>query len=153
MKRFFRFLPFILATLFVTENIAYAHHSFSMFNRKEEKVISGTVVRWAFNNPHSWLYMNVTNDDGSETLWSFEASSPVRLVAIGILGSSFEPGDKLTVMYCPLKDGRPGGGLGWVMLEDGNFVDASDGGCDGSEENIARWKEWLKQGVTSRSKE
>lgn len=149
MKLFLKCLALSLTPLLIAGNTAQAHHSFSMFDQKVEMVKTGTVVRWAFNNPHSWLYMNVANDDGTETLWSFEASAPPRLVIRGVKGDTFEPGDTLTVHYCPLVDGRPGGGMGWVILEDGTFLNPSDGGCDGSDENIARWKGWLEQGITS----
>ena len=99
-----------------------AHHSFAMFDRSVEKVATGTVVRWAFNAPHSWLYLNVKNADGSETLWSFEGSAPPSLLQRGITGSTFEPGATVTISYCPMKDGRPGGGLGWARLANGTFV-------------------------------
>jgi hypothetical protein len=103
-------------------------------------------VRWAFNPPHSWLYLNVKNGDGSETLWSFEASAPPSLLQRGITGSTFEPGNTVTISYCPLRDGRPGGGLGWARLANGTFVNPSDGGCDGSAAAIERWKGWLEAG-------
>ncbi|HSU88844.1 MAG TPA: hypothetical protein VLL56_08410, partial [Terriglobia bacterium] len=51
--------------------------------------------------------------------------------------------------FCPLKDGRPGGGIGWVRLANGNFVSPADGGCNGSAEAIERWKGWLAKGYTS----
>ena len=126
-----------------------AHHSFTQFDRDTEMVKTGTVVRWAFNNPHSWLYLNVPNDDGSETLWSFEGSGPVSLIGRGITGSTFEPGDTLTFMYCPMVDGRPGGHLGWARLADGAYINPSDGGCNGNEANIDQWKEWIDRGFTS----
>ncbi len=88
--------------------VAEAHHSFAMFDRNTEIVKSGTVVRWAFNNPHSWLYLNVKGEDGKETLWSFEGSAPTGLIQRGITGDTFKPGDNVTFMYCPLRDGRPG---------------------------------------------
>jgi hypothetical protein len=128
---------------------AQAHHSFSMFDRQTEVVKTGTVVRWAFNNPHSWLYLNVKNDDGTETLWSLEGSSPTSLIPRGITGSTFEPGHSVTFMVCPLKDGRPGGAIGWAKLDDGRFVNPADGGCNGGEENQQRWKAWLEKGYTS----
>ena len=128
---------------------ASAHHSFAMFDRSIEKVVTGSVVRWAFNNPHSWLYVNVKNKDGSETLWSFEGSSPTQLLQRGITGFSFEPGSTITIQFCPLKDGRPGGGIGWVKLANGTFVSPADGGCNGSAEAIERWKVWLAKGYTS----
>lgn len=149
MTRPFNLASVALTAALVMATVAHAHHSFSMFDRETEMVKTGEVVRWAFNNPHSWLYMNVRNDDGTETLWSFEASAPPSLIGRGITGSTFEPGDTLMVMYCPLVDGRPGGAMGWVMFEDGSFINPSDGGCNGNEQSIERWKAWLEQGFTS----
>ena len=134
---------------FLLTTSAAGHHSFSQFDRGTELVQTGQVVRWAFNNPHSWLYLNVTNEDGSETLWSFEGSSPVSLIGRGITGSTFEPGDTVTFMYCPLVDGRPGGHLGWAQLDTGEYINPSDGGCNGNDENIERWKDWIEQGFRS----
>jgi hypothetical protein len=143
-------LPLVfLIALLLTVSSTRAHHSFAMFDRTVEKVATGTVVRWAFNTPHSWLYMNVKEKDGKETLWSFEGSAPPTLLQRGISGSTFKPGDTITVLYCPLKDGRPGGGLGWVRLGNGTFVNPADGGCTGSAESIERWKGWLAKGYTS----
>ena len=34
-----------------------AHHSFSMFDASKEEVVVGDVVRWAFNSPHTVLYV------------------------------------------------------------------------------------------------
>ena len=126
-----------------------AHHSFTMFDRSVEKVATGTVVRWAFNAPHSWLYLNIKGADGTETLWSFEGSAPPSLLQRGVTGNSFQPGATVTISYCPLRDGRAGGGLGWVRLANGTFLNPSDGGCDGSEKAIEKWKPWLAAGYTS----
>ncbi len=126
-----------------------AHHSFTMFDRSVEKVATGTVVRWAFNAPHSWLYLNIKGADGAETLWSFEGSAPPSLLQRGVTGNSFRPGETVTISYCPLRDGRAGGGLGWVRLANGTFLNPSDGGCDGSEKAIEKWKPWLAAGYTS----
>lgn len=149
MKQPIGFLaPVIFAAAFAMTT-AEAHHSFSQFDRETEMVKTGTVVRWAFNNPHSWLYVNVENDDGSETLWSFEGSSPTSLIGRGLTGATFEPGDTVTFMFCPLRDGRPGGAIGWAQLADGTFVDPSDGGCGGGDDAVERWKPWLEQGYVS----
>lgn len=142
-------VPAALAALLLTASVAAAHHSFTMFDRSVEKVVTGTVARWAFNNPHSWLYLNIKNEDGTVTLWSFEGSAPPSLLQRGITGSTFEPGDTVTILYCPLRDGRPGGGLGWARLSDGRFVNPADGGCAGNNEAVERWKGWLAKGYTS----
>lgn len=149
MKTTFRLLTGALVASLLTASAAMAHHSFAMFDRSVEKVATGTVARWQFNAPHSWLYLNVKNSDGTETLWSFEGSAPPSLLTRGITGSTFEPGAVVTVSYCPMKDGRPGGGLGWARLANGMFVNPSDGGCDGSPAAIEKWKGWLAKGITS----
>ena len=97
MKTRFRVLLVALIALLLTAAAASAHHSFAMFDRSVEKVATGTVVRWTFNNPHSWLYLNVKDKDGNETLWSFEGSAPPALLQRGITGSTFEPGNTVTI--------------------------------------------------------
>jgi hypothetical protein len=149
MKKIFSALSVALAAGIGLMAAVQAHHSFTQFDRTTELVQTGTVVRWAFNNPHSWLYLNIENEDGTETLWSFEGSAPPSLIPRGILGSTFEPGDTVMFMYCPMVDGRPGGHLGWAKLADGRFVNPSDGGCNGSDANIEKWKAWLDQGYMS----
>ena len=144
-----RLLPVALLVSLLTSSVAVAHHSVAMFDRSVEKVVTGTVVRWQFNPPHSWLYLNVKNPDGTETLWSFEGSAPPALLQRGITGATFEPGHTVTISYCPLRDGRPGGGLGWARLANGTFVNPADGGCDGSAKAIEKWKGWLAAGYTS----
>jgi len=151
MKTTFRLLIGACCASLLTASAAMAHHSFAMFDRSIEKVATGTVARWAFNAPHSWLYLNIKNPDGSETLWSFEGSAPPALVQRGITGATFEPGDTVQFMYCPLRDGRPGGAIGWAKLEDGQYINPADGGCAGNEQNIERWKDWLAKGYTSKA--
>jgi len=146
--------PVLLARIVVASGAllaagAAAHHSFTEFDRNTELVTTGTVVRWEFNNPHSWLRVRIPNADGTETLWSFEGSGPTSLIQRGITGATFEPGDTITIMYCKMIDGRPGGHMGWARLADGRFVNPSDGGCNGNEASIERWKGWLERGFTS----
>jgi hypothetical protein len=149
MKKLFGAISLALGASLISWSAADAHHSFTQFDRDTELVKTGTVVRWAFNNPHSWLYLNIKNDDGTETMWSFEASSPVSLIGRGITGATFEPGDTVTFMYCPMRDGREAGHLGWAKLADGTFVNPSDGGCNGSDATIQRWRGWLDKGISS----
>ena len=149
MKTAFRVPLVTLVAAFVTSTVAMAHHSFAMFDRSVEKVITGTVTRWQFNSPHSWLYITVKNPDGTETLWSFEGAAPPQILQRGVTGTSFVPGTTVTLSYCPMKDGRPAGGLGWVRLANGTFLNPADGGCDGSEKAIEKWKAWMAAGYTS----
>lgn len=140
---------FAAALVALGAGVTQAHHSFTQFDRENQMVKSGTVVRWDFNNPHSWLHVNIGNADGTETLWSFEGSAPTSLIQRGITGKTFEPGDEITLMYCPMRDGRAGGHMGLVKIDDGSYVVPADGGCSRSPEAIERWKGWIEQGITS----
>ncbi len=123
-----------------------AHHSFSMFDRSREEVIEGEVVRWAFNSPHVVLYMR----DVQGTLWGFEGAAPVRLLerTPSANGFTFQPGDRITMIACPLYDGRPGGAIGLVVSADGTWYNPADGGCAADEE---QWREWLAAGYRSKA--
>ena len=84
-----------------------AHHSFSMFERDTEMHLTGTVTRWAFNNPHSWLYMTVKDENGKEVEWGFEGNAPPSLVrnhlsrGIAMLRRRLLPATELAVRELP----------------------------------------------------
>ena len=129
---------------------AQAHHSFSQFDADTRNIISGVVTRWDFNNPHVWLHIDVENEDGTTSLWSFEGQGIMRLLPKNITGTTMVPGDPVTLLYCPLRDGRNGGALAWIRLDkNGRFINPSDGGCRSSDEEIENWKGWLEEGYTS----
>jgi hypothetical protein len=98
---------------------AFAHHSAAMFEDRLVLTLSGTVARFDYVNPHSWLYVNVENDDGTTTEWGFELDAPPRLRRLGISPSFWREGDRVTVRTRPLKDGRPAGALVGAVTENG----------------------------------
>ena len=96
------------------------------------------------------INVDVENDDGSSALWSFEGQGTMRLLPKNINGTTMVPGDPVTLLYCPLRDGRNGGALAWIRLDkNGRYINPSDGGCRFQDEDIDQWKEWLEQGFTS----
>ena len=102
-----------------------AHHSGAMFEDQLTLELTGTVTHFDYVNPHSWLYVNVENDDGTVTEWGFELDAPPRLRRIGISPNFWREGDRVTVRTRPLKDGRPAGFLvGAVSDQDKTFGNA-----------------------------
>jgi hypothetical protein len=85
----------------------FAHHSAVMFDDQKEITVTGTVVEFEYTNPHSWLIIDVKNDDGSVTRWGFEAEGPSTLTRAGIRKSDFTPGTAITITGNPMRDGRP----------------------------------------------
>jgi hypothetical protein len=100
--------------------LANAHHSGAMFDDQRTLTLSGAVTRFDYVNPHSWLYVNVENDDGSVTEWGFELDAPPRLRRVGISPNFWREGDRVTVTTRPLKDGRPAGSLVGAVSSTGN---------------------------------
>ena len=98
---------------------ATAHHSFAMFDSTKEVTLVGTVKAFQWTNPHSWLQVNVTDAAGKTVEWSFEGGSPGILSRNGWKRTSVKPGDKVTVIFYPLKDGKPGGSFLEVKAPDG----------------------------------
>ena len=98
---------------------AIAHHSGAMFEATKTITVKGVVKVFEYTNPHSWLWVTVTNDDETTTDWGFEAEGPSTLYRAGIKKNDLKPGDKVTVTGRPMKDGRPA--AAWVSLikEDG----------------------------------
>jgi hypothetical protein len=101
---------------------ASAHHSFAMFDNSKCKTIVGTVRKFAWNYPHSWLWLNVQNKSGGVDVWGFEGEPPSNLAQDGWSKTSVVKGDKVTVGYNPLRDGRNGGAFSALKRADGKVL-------------------------------
>ena len=139
-------LAFAAAATLASVSVAYAHHSFSMFNPDVETVIQGKIVRWAFSSPHTFMLIEAA--DG--TVWAFEGAAPPALLGRSpqITGDTFKVGDELSVISCPLRDGRNGGAAGLFITADGTAYNPSDAGCRANQ-RTADWPGWLAKGYKS----
>ena len=100
-----------------------AHHSHAMFDMTREVSITGTVTAYAYRNPHVFLYVDVKGADGEVKNWAVEMSNIANMESRGIYLSTFKPGDTITVMLNPLRDGRAGGNYTSVIAPDGKKYD------------------------------
>jgi hypothetical protein len=101
---------------------AVAHHSFSAFNTDVEKTITGTVNRFEWTNPHTWVWVDVTDGKGAVVTWGVEGMSPNYLARRGWSKNTFKPGDKVTLTIRPMRDGSAGGMFVRGILADGKPV-------------------------------
>ena len=104
-----------------------AHHSGAMFEDFRTVDLAGTVVRFDYVNPHSWLYINVANEDGTVTEWGFELDSQSVLRRRGVSPNHWQEGDRVAVRTRPLKDGRPAGFLVGAVSDQGKTFGQVDG--------------------------
>jgi hypothetical protein len=115
-----RHLAVGLAAL-ATPSAAPAHHAFNMFALDKVVTVEGTVKDYQFKMPHVWFYMLVPSKDGAEE-WGFECHSPNLVARKGWKISTLSPGDKLTVVMHPMKDGSRAGSVIRVVLADGRTL-------------------------------
>ena len=83
-----------------------AHHAFSAeFDADRPIHLEGPVVKMEWINPHAWVHLEVTNDDGSKTVWMVEGGTPNTLARRGINRDSLAIGTDIVVDGYQAKDG------------------------------------------------
>ena len=106
---------------------ASAHHSAAPFDMTKSISLEGTVEKWVWANPHSWLYIRVVKPDGSQEVWGFEAGSTGMLARAGWNAADMKPGDKVRVSVAPERTGNHIGLLNQVHLATGRLLSAGAG--------------------------
>lgn len=101
---------------------AFAHHSGAIFSREEVRELHGTIKEFQFTNPHTWIQLNVTGENGDVVEWSLEWGSPNQLSRQGVRPSTFPPGAEVTIRTNPMKDGSPAGAFIGAKFGDGAVV-------------------------------
>jgi hypothetical protein len=86
---------------------AGAHHSGAMFDDQKTVTLQGSVKGFRWGNPHCWIQLLVPRD-GVEQEWSIEMGSTMQLYRSGWRPGTLQPGDTITVVVHPLRDGMPG---------------------------------------------
>ena len=99
---------------------ASAHHSHANYIESEWITLEGTVREIHWMNPHSWIYLDVTGDDGEVLAWALEGASVTTLRRDGWTQDSIEAGDTISLRCHPLKDGARGCLLGYIRMDDGS---------------------------------
>ena len=79
------FAVILAAVLILTANApVIAHHAFSAeFDSTKPVRIRGKITRMEWINPHAWMHLDVTQDDGTVESWMIEAGPPGALVRRG----------------------------------------------------------------------
>ena len=83
----------------------FAHHSPAAFDATKEIRLEGTVTRFAYNNPHTYLTIDVTGADGRVTSQVIEAGPISTMQPLGMTRDSLQVGDRVTVRAVPRRAG------------------------------------------------
>ena len=85
---------------------AQAHHAFAAeFDASAPIELSGTVVRMEWVNPHTWIHIDVADEDGSQARWMIEGGPPSALLRRGFTKRDLLAGTEVYVEGFRSKDG------------------------------------------------
>ena len=107
-----------------------AHHSFAAeFDIEKPIELRGTLTRMEWVNPHGWLYIDVTNPDGTVTNWAIEAGGATQLLRRGLRRTDFPVGTEVIVNGYLARSGEPVvNGRSVTTLDGRNFFLGTDPG-------------------------
>jgi hypothetical protein len=89
--------------------LAEHHGTAASYDQDAWITVEGIVTEFYWRNPHSALFLNVTDADGNVSEYGIELASPTLLVSQGYDRSLFKPGDHVVIRVHPSKAGAPVG--------------------------------------------
>jgi hypothetical protein len=97
-----------------------AHHSFAPYEPTVQIKLSGVVTDFKWGNPHVYVEVDATDaKSGDKRHWLIECASTSILNRAGWRFNLLKPGDKVTMVVSPLRNGEPAALLKLMMLADG----------------------------------
>jgi hypothetical protein len=99
---------------------ARAHHSFAPYEPTLQIKLSGVVTEFKWGNPHVYFEIDASDAaSGATRHWLIEGASTSILNRAGWKFNLLKPGDKVTVIVSPLRNGEPAALLKQLTLADG----------------------------------
>ena len=110
----------------------FAHHGTGVsYDLTKLVTVKGVVTRYAWANPHSQLYFDVTNEKGEVEHWSAEMNAPGNLERAGYTRRGmldfFKAGTEVTVSGFRSKAGAPVLVFSKAVLADGREFKTANG--------------------------
>lgn len=116
---------------------ASAHHSFAAeFDADQPVTLRGTITRMEWINPHTWMHIDVENEDGTTTAWMIEGGTPNTLFRRGFSRNTVQPGTEITIHGFRARNGSNRANGRDLILPDGSrlFMGSRGTGAPGDEE-------------------
>jgi len=112
-----------VGTSMLFAQVAVAHHGGGTFDNRKEIELTGKLTRLDLINPHSWIYFDVTNKDGSISAHRCEMRAATVLRRSGWTKEMFRIGQRITIQGSPDRYDPNSCYLNTIILEDGSRAD------------------------------
>jgi hypothetical protein len=104
LRTLFRALALSVATL-LSAAPAGAHHSAAVaYDLNKTVTVQGVITEVKWENPHTWIYLDVKDASGKAVKWGFEGKVPNLLIRTGITPAILKPGVQITISGHPARD-------------------------------------------------
>ena len=86
------------AALLLAATPILGHHAFGgEFDPNKPVLLKGPVTKVEWVNPHAWIHLEVTKDDGTKEEWMVEGGTPNTLLRRGVTRESLKVGTQLVI--------------------------------------------------------
>lgn len=113
----------IFAIALIAQSVAAAHHGFGTFDMDADVEVTGVVTGLDFVNPHSWVYLDVVQDNGEVAAWRCEMRSANTLRRSGWTPDLFPVGERITITGSPDNNDPYSCYVSTVVFDDGSSLD------------------------------
>ena len=97
----------VVSVMLISGVAAYAHHSFAAtYVESETMEITGKMVKFSFRNPHSFVQVEVTDENGETVRWAVEWGGTAQLRNSGVENDTLRYGDEVVVTGNPGRNPR-----------------------------------------------
>lgn len=110
-------------SLLLTASISNAHHGLANFDLNTDITVQGKIADIALINPHSWIYVDVSNADGSSSQWKCELRGGTVLKRSGWNQEMFVKGSAVTITGSPDRFEKNTCYMGSIFFANGNKMD------------------------------
>ena len=141
MKRTTALLAAAAMSFVVSAGPVDGHHAFGAeFDRDAPIRLEGPIVKLEWVNPHTWIHMEVTTEDGKKEIWMVEGGTPNSLLRRGLKRDTIKPGSMIVVDGYQAKDRSNRANGRDVTFEDGRkfFLGSSGTGAPYDKERRGR---------------
>lgn len=109
-----QFLAVVALSILGWSQSASAHHSHASYDVTKWIELEGTVKQVVLIAPHSIVYLDVKDGDGTVATWALEATAPAGILHNGVKREDVRPGDTIKARCHQLRDGANGCLLGFI---------------------------------------